>query len=247
MQENWFIDWFNSSYYHLLYKNRDENEAAAFIKNLVRELNPNPSSKIIDIACGKGRHAQWLADFGFDVTGIDISINSIQEAAKHEKDNLHFFTHDMRLPFWINYFDYAFNFFTSFGYFKSQRENQNAVKSIAASLVTGGYFLIDYMNAGYAESNIVHSEQQIIDGICFSITRWYDEKKIYKKILIEDPSVSNPMGFIEEVQKFSLVDFEKLLMNHGLVIQKTYGDYNFSVYDERISPRLIILARKNPI
>ena len=115
--KTWFKDWFNSPYYHNLYFKRDENEAAAFIDNLVNYLSPAPGSKMLDVACGRGRHSIQLAAKGFDVTGIDLSEDSINYALQFEKDNLHFYQHDMRLPFRINYYDFAFNFFTSFGYF----------------------------------------------------------------------------------------------------------------------------------
>jgi 2-polyprenyl-3-methyl-5-hydroxy-6-metoxy-1,4-benzoquinol methylase len=114
MQDEWFKNWFDTTYYHELYKNRDTSEASLFIDKLVKKLNPTTDSKMLDIGCGKGRHAIQLANLGFDVTGIDLSQASIEEALKQEKDNLHFYQHDMRDIFWINYFDYAFNFFTSF-------------------------------------------------------------------------------------------------------------------------------------
>jgi 2-polyprenyl-3-methyl-5-hydroxy-6-metoxy-1,4-benzoquinol methylase len=119
MQQPWFKDWFNSPYYHQLYFNRDEQEAAAFIDKLIDYLKPLPGSTMLDVACGKGRHSIQLANNGFDVTGIDLSDDSINEALQSETAQLHFYRHDMRLPFWINYFNYAFNFFTSFGYFKT--------------------------------------------------------------------------------------------------------------------------------
>ncbi len=245
MQENWFKDWFNSPYYHILYKNRDESEAMNVIDKIITRLHPPSGSKIIDIACGKGRHAFHLAKYPFDITGIDLSESSIAEALINEKENLHFYTHDMRLPFWINYFNYAFNFFTSFGYFKTNKENENAIRTIAQSLVRGGYFIIDYMNTNYTASHIVHSEEKNIDDIKFSIIRWHDDRKFYKKIIIDDPMVSNSIVFVEEVQKFSVGDFEKLFKMHGLIIKSIHGNYDFSRYDETESPRMIIVAEKS--
>src|ERR1700712_4842000 len=100
-KQPWFKDWFNSPYYHHLYFNRDEAEAAAFIDKLISYLNPAENARILDVACGKGRHSIHLAQKGFDVTGIDLSEDSIDEALKSETANLHFYRHDMRLPFWI--------------------------------------------------------------------------------------------------------------------------------------------------
>ena len=106
MEDNpWFKDWFNSPYYHLLYFNRDEKEAANFIDKLINYLNPPKGSFMLDVACGKGRHSIHLEEKGFDVTGIDLSEDSIEEALRFQTDTLHFYRHDMRLPFWINYFE----------------------------------------------------------------------------------------------------------------------------------------------
>ena len=76
----WFKDWFNSPYYHLLYANRDNKEAAEFIDKLIDHLKPAPGATMLDVACGKGRHSIHLAEKGFDVTGIDLSEESIAEA-----------------------------------------------------------------------------------------------------------------------------------------------------------------------
>ena len=96
-QPAWFKDWFNSHYYHLLYQHRDEEEANRFIHTLINYLQPQKGSKMVDIACGKGRHSKALADMGFDVTGIDLSLASIEFAKQDENEHLHFYQHDMRL------------------------------------------------------------------------------------------------------------------------------------------------------
>jgi SAM-dependent methyltransferase len=134
----WYKSWFNSPYYHKLYFERDEGEAKAFISKLIDHLKPAADSRMLDIACGKGRHSRILAGYGFNVSGFDISIDSINEAKQFESEHLQFYLHDMRLPFWVNYFDFAFNFFTSFGYFPTQREHDDAVRTIAASIKRGG-------------------------------------------------------------------------------------------------------------
>jgi len=115
---------------------------------------------MLDAACGKGRHSKILASAGHHVTGIDISPDSIAIAKKSESENLEFYEHDMRLPFRINYFDYAFNFFTSFGYFKTRREHDDAIRTIVKSLKPGGHLVIDYLNVHYAEDHIVQTEEK---------------------------------------------------------------------------------------
>ncbi len=244
MQATWFKDWFNSPYYHQLYFNRDNNEAAAFIDKLIDYLKPATGSTMLDVACGKGRHSVHLSNKGYDVTGIDLSDDSINEALNYETPTLHFYKHDMRLPFRINYFDYAFNFFTSFGYFKTRREHDNTIRTIAQSVKKDGIFVMDFLNVHYAEDNLVHQSEKEIDGINFIITKWFDETHFYKKIVVEDQSLQMPLTYTEKVAKFSLGDFTEMFAYQGMQLQEVFGDYKFGNYDVRKSPRMLMIAKK---
>ena len=244
MQQSWFKDWFNSPYYHQLYFKRDDNEAEAFIDKLINYLKPPAGSTMLDVACGKGRHSIQLANKGFDVTGIDLSDDSINEALQYQNDKLHFYKHDMRLPFWINYYDYAFNFFTSFGYFKTKREHDNAIRTIAQAIKKDGIFVMDFLNVHYAEDHLVHQSEKEIEGINFIITKWYDETHFYKKIVVEDEALQEPLVYTEKVAKFSLGDFTEMFAYQGMQMQEVFGDYDFGNYDVRKSPRMLMIAKK---
>jgi SAM-dependent methyltransferase len=243
-EKPWFKDWFNSPYYHQLYQHRDDTEATSFVKKIIEFLQPKPNSTMLDVACGKGRHSKALADMGFDVTGIDLSSESIAEAKTFEAENLHFYEHDMRLPFWINYFDYAFNLFTSFGYFRTDREHNNAIRTIAGSLKNGGTLLIDYLNVHFAEDNIKKSETVDRSGNVFHISKWHDERHIYKQIQVEDHGQPLHHLYTEKVAKFSLGDFTDMLAYQNMQVQEVFGDYELGRYDVRKSPRMIIVAKK---
>ena len=236
---SWFSKWFDSSFYHQLYANRDENEAKAFIDELLLELQPVEAASMLDLGCGSGRHARYLASNGFNVTGIDLASSSIRTAKQSKMENLQFYRHDMRVPFGNDRYDFVFNFFTSFGYFKEDRENLQIVRNIFNSLKPGGMVVFDYMNAAYASSRLIASEQKEIDGISYDITRWEDETNIYKKI-----QVGNLHEFTEQVQKFTIFDFDCMFRKAGLQLQKVYGDYELGEYDRETSPRLILLAKK---
>ena len=242
--QTWFEQWFNSPYYHQLYFKRDEAEAAEFINKLLDHLQPPPQSVMLDIACGRGRHSIQLASKGFDVSGIDISIDSIAEAKQNENDLLHFFVHDMRLPFWINYFDYAFNFFTSFGYFHTLREHENSIRTIAQSLKPNGIFVIDYLNVHYAQDHLIHKSEIEVNDVNYFITKWFDEDHFYKKIVVEDDKLEQPIVFQEKVAKFTLGDFTDMLAYQQMQVQEVFGDYNFNPYHVKNSPRMIIVAKK---
>ena len=115
--KDWFTDWFNTPYYHILYKDRNDNEAQQFIKKITEFLSLPKNATLLDLPCGKGRHSVFLNSLGFKVIGADLSENSIQHAKNFENENLKFIVQDMREPLHKKY-DAVFNLFTSFGYFK---------------------------------------------------------------------------------------------------------------------------------
>ncbi len=241
----WYKDWFNSPYYHLLYNNRDEDEALAFLERLIIYLQPKPNTKMLDVACGKGRHSKALAEMGFDVTGIDLSQSSIEDAKLDESENLHFYQHDMRLPFWINYYDIAFNFFTSFGYFRTDREHNNAIRTIAQSLHKDGLFVIDYLNVHYAEAKLQKSVAKQFDDVTFHVSKWHDEQHFFKQIQVTEAANTSPKHlYTERVAKFTLGDFTDMLAYQNMQVQQVFGDYQLGNYDINKSPRMIIVAKK---
>jgi SAM-dependent methyltransferase len=243
-EREWYQDWFNSPYYHKLYFDRDEEEAERFMTKLLGFLQPAPGSKMMDVACGKGRHSKFLAEHDYNVTGIDISPDSIADAKQYERENLSFYVHDMRLLGWINYFDYVFNLFTSFGYFNTRREHDDAMRTMAGSLKKGGTVVIDYLNVHYIEDRLVKQEKKEIEGTTYEIERWDSENHFFKKITVRDERLQTPIVHTEKVSKFSLGDFTDMLSFQGVQVTDVFGDYQLSPYDVRNTPRMIIVARK---
>ena len=242
MPKKWYQNWFNSPYYHILYHQRNDEEAEFFIDNLCAFLKPPQDSRILDIACGRGRHAVYMNKKGYDVTGIDLSFANIQFAKQFENEKLHFFMHDMRHLLYINYFDFAFNLFTSFGYFNSDKEHIKALKSFNKSLKKGGTLVLDYFNREKILHNLVGQEIKVIEGIEFHITKKIENDKIIKTITFEHRK--KKFSFREEVKAFSMEDFERLFEASGFEIQRYFGDYALSEYDEDKSDRIVFICRK---
>ena len=122
INNNLYKSWFDTPFYHILYKNRDYKEAEIFTRKLMDFIRLPLKSKILDLACGKGRHSINLNKMGYDVTGVDLSVKNIKNASKYESENLKFKIHDMRKPFGQK-FDLVVNLFTSFGYFDDFKDN----------------------------------------------------------------------------------------------------------------------------
>lgn len=240
----WYKLWFDSGYYQKLYGHRDEREAADFVDTLAENLNIKPNASILDLGCGHGRHSRQLASKGCNVIGLDLSPSSIREAKKSESDRLHFYKHDMRVQFGKDFFDYVFNFFTSFGYFKTTHENFQVVSNISDALRQGGTLVLDYLNIHYAENIMIPYEEKEIDGVPYQIERWSDDYFFYKKISIQDHGRDMPLEFVEQVAKLGIFDFEYMLSRYKLRMVKIYGDYELNKFDRNSSPRLIIKAKK---
>lgn len=241
-KSNWFASWFDTDYYHTLYKNRDNKEAERFIGNLVEFVNLPPQSKVLDLACGKGRHSMTLYTHGFKVLGVDLSPHSIDFAEYFSNEFLQFKVHDMREVIENEKFDAVFNLFTSFGYFDSSEDNTRVLNSVNEMLNKDGILVIDFMNAAKVVANLVKEETKTVDGITFNITRDYDGNHIFKNIqFIADEENHN---YTERVQALKIQDFESLLQHCGFNLISIFGNFELDKFDEINSDRLILVARK---
>lgn len=243
MSKEWFETWFDTTYYHLLYRNRNEVEARQFIDALLHFLTPKPNAHFIDVACGKGRHSKYLHSLGFRVTGIDLSENSINEAMEdtaHLK-GIDFHQQDIRQSFPERDADFAVNLFTSFGYFETYEEHQAAMTNMLESLKMGGKIVLDYMNASEVLLSLKHEELREVDGVHFKIRRYIEQGCIIKEITVLDHEQEHI--FEERVKAFSKSDLEKLMRNSGFKICATFGSYNLEPYSEN-SSRVVLIAEK---
>ena len=234
----WYSFWFDSPYYHILYKDRDMKEASAFMKRLVSFLELAPDATILDLACGRGRHSIYLNKLGYRVTGVDLSKENIQWARQYEKDGLQFKVHNMCDPLPQQY-DAVFNLFTSFGYFESEGQDLQTLHAIREELKPGGVGVIDFMNAERVRDELVPSETKEIDGIVFHISKRFEDGHIIKDIHFEDKQRS--FNFSERVKSLTLGDFERYFTTAGLRLTHTFGTYELNAYDHESSDRLIMI------
>lgn len=243
MKKDWFVSWFDTDYYHTLYKHRDENEAKRFISNLCKQISLDDSAQVLDLACGKGRHSMTLQKLGFQVLGADLSPNSIALAQEAASENVEFRVHDMREIIPNKQFDAVFNLFTSFGYFDTTDDNLKVLSSIHAMLKPGGLLVLDFMNVQKVIAHLVPEETKEIDGLHFHIQRRFDGAHIFKHIEVVDQGESH--HFTERVQALTLRDFTSILTTAHFKILHTFGDIELNPFEPEISDRLIIVAQKS--
>ncbi len=236
----WISSWFNTPYYHILYKDRDHREAAFFMDALTQRLNLKENMSILDLACGRGRHSKYLSRQGFDVTGLDLSPESIAYAKQYENPSLHFEVHDMCEPY-KEKFDAVFNLFTSFGYFEKEEDNLRTIKAIKADLKSTGFGVIDFLNSKKVIDNLIPTETKIVGDITFDLTRYLDGDYIIKDIRFTDNGEN--YFYKERVKALTLNDFKEYFNAAGVELIDIFGDYRLHEFDENTSDRLILIFK----
>jgi len=236
----WFAEWFDSPYYHILYKNRDDSEAEGFMDKLSVFLNIQFEETILDMPCGKGRHARYLNQKGYDVTGMDLSENSIKQATVFENVRLKFSVHDMRQPI-AGAYDYILNLFTSFGYF-DDAENIMVLSHMKNALKPDGRLVIDFMNTPKVIESLVLEEVKELEGIAFELKRGVKSGQIVKEIAFEVEG--KKYCFEERVRVLTETDFRNYFASAGLVVDHVFGDYNLNKYEVSASDRMIFILKK---
>jgi len=238
--KQWYSSWFDTPFYHLLYKDRDHDEAQLFMDNLTNYLNLPEQGSILDLACGKGRHALYLNSLGYEVTGVDLSKNSIDYAKNFENELLHFEVHDMCVPYHKT-FDAVFNLFTSFGYFENEVDNLKTIKAIQADINEFGFGVIDFMNVNHVIENLVPEDTKTVDGIEFHQKRYVKDGYIIKDISFISEGES--YQFQERVKALKLSDFETLFEEAGVYLLDVFGDYKLRKFQKNTSERLVMIFK----
>ena len=234
----WFQDWFDTKYYHILYQDRNDEEAQFFMRNLTSFLALKKGSKLLDLPCGKGRHSIYLNSLGFNVTGADLSKNSIKHAKNFENDTLSFEVHDMREPFKTK-FNAILNLFTSFGYFDQDKMNIEVLKNLKNGLSKDGVLVIDFMNVNHVKKHLVEEEIILKNEIEFHINRSIENGFIKKDIRFAADNIKHHHS--EYVRFLSLDTFKRYIEDANLKLKHTFGDYNLNSFNIENSNRLILV------
>lgn len=243
----WFEDWFGVEYLDL-YAHRDAAEAAAQIAFLAELWRHRPPRRLLDLACGAGRHSLAVRAAGVEAIGVDLSLALLaagRQRAEGTGLRLPAARGDMRcLPFAAESFDWVLNVFTSFGYFASERENFRVLEEFVRVLTPEGGFLIDFMNRERALATLVGEEVRVEGDLEVRIQRWFDRttERINKRIALTRAGAP-PRHFLESVRAYRREEVEIGLQWAGLQVTGVYGDFAGSLWTAD-SDRLILVGRK---
>ncbi len=247
VSETWFESWFDSPLYEKLYANRDDAEAAQLVSLIAAKLSPKDYPQVLDLGCGRGRHAFLLASKGYRVTGVDLSSRAIEKARrKVEEENIPgvvFETGDMRS--WRSTpFDLVCNLFTSFGYFDDDDNNLRVINNMEANLKQKGYLVMDYLNPSYVREKLVPVETVTIGDMTCRISRHIENSMVVKTLSFLSTSNDHSVSYQERVKLYNLEWFESVFARHHMKITRLSGDYSGGGFHPQHSARMVMMVKK---
>jgi len=241
-------DWFESAFdklYPVVYAHRTVEAAQPECDFAAAKLELKPSDRILDLCCGNGRHLVHMAKHSAHCTGLDYSAALLRLARTMLQGRARLVRADMRRQPFVADFDVVVNFFTSFGYFMEEEDNQAAANSLGRALKPGGRFMIDFLNPAHVEESLVPESERHNGDFRILERRWIDEKlrRVNKSTVVEENNVRVSMTS-ESVRLYDLADLERILERAGLEITSVFGNYEGAPLTFR-QPRMILIGRRN--
>lgn len=237
----WFKHWFGTRYYSLLYGHRDIADAQQWVDAILGHWRLPEGARVLDLACGRGRHAHFFAEAGLAVTGLDISEASIEEA-QEAVPKAHFAVHDMRTTYRPEAFDAVCCLFTSLGYFEDLEDDQAVFHAVWESLVPGGRFVLDFMNTDLVLRDLVREERISKEGVDFKLKRSCEEGVLVKCIDVVDGTDRHQ--FQERVQALTPDQLEAMARNAGFEVEDRTDGPELAPFDPASSQRFVLWMRK---
>lgn len=236
----WFREWFGDEYLRI-YPHRDEEEAADAVDLFLSEAALPDGARVLDLACGAGRHLELLRDAGHKAIGLDLS-RPLLRRTRERAGQGGAVQGDMRdLPFVDAAFDAVVQFFTSFGYFATREEDRRTLDEVRRVLRAGGAFLVDFLNAERVRRELVPEDERRVGGRTVRQRRWIEDGAVVKRIEIERPGEEADV-YHERVRLYGPDELVALAERSGLVPRVRYGDYEGAAFRPESSPRLLLIG-----
>lgn len=234
----WYQEWFGEAYLDL-YPHRDEEEAAVAV-HLFASVTALPAgARVLDLACGDGRHLPPLEEAGFRAVGMDLSRVLLARANRRPAARALVRGDMRRLPFADSSLDGVASFFTSFGYFRDRKDDVRVLREIRRTLRAGGAFLLDFLNAPHVRAHLVPEDVQRVGDAVVRQRRRIRDGFVVKRIEIEEPGSPAIRRYAERVRLYEPDELEDLLESEGFRVGTKLGDYEGGAHDPD-APRCVL-------
>jgi SAM-dependent methyltransferase len=244
----WPVAFFDDDYL-LIYRPMFSEEVTTRETGFIEAALALPAgARLLDLACGFGRHATGMARRGYRVTGLDFNAHYLEIAAAVAKEgglDVHWQQGDMRtLPF-EREFDGVYSYFTSFGYF-SDDENENVIAGVARALKTGGRFLIDVLNRDWILTHPAHRVwNQREDGSLLMEETSFDlpASRVISKQIHLTPDGAKRLEKSYVLRAYTCAELSSMMHRHGLEAREVWGGVDRVPYSTD-TRRLVLLAER---
>jgi len=245
----WPVAFFDEDYLRI-YRPTFTDEATGREVQFIRScLSPPDQARVLDLACGFGRHAIGMARLGYRVTGVDFNSRYLELAAEEAAKAgvaVRWQTGDMRALAFEREFDAAYSYFTSFGYF-SDLENERVIANVARALEPGGRFLLDMMNRDWL---LTHPQQrtwnQRDDGALLmeEVTLDLERSRVVSRQMLIDPRGGPRVTKEFDLRAYTSAELSALFARQGLTVREVWGGPDRQPYSIE-SRRLILVAERD--
>lgn len=232
-------------YLHFYRETLTEERTKKEIEFLMNELELDRPNKILDLACGHGRHANYLAELGHHVTGVDITLGFLEIAKRDANEkgvSVKYIHSDMRKIDFKEEFDRVLLLYTSFGYFED-KDNFKVLQNVARALTPGGLFCVDLHNRDVFLKNFCPFFVEEKGNDLMIDRRTFDNVtgRLYTRRIVIRNGKRKDKPFV--IRLYNVTEIRELLNRVGLSITKIYGDWAATPFtsDSRI---MIIIAKK---
>ena len=242
----WYARWFGEEYLRL-YPHRDQGEADRAVELVAGLVELTDQDRVLDLACGAGRHLRAMEECGIRSVGLDLSHPLLQRAREAVPETA-LVRADMRyIPFGDDSFSLVSSFFTSFGYFMSPEEDRRVLDEVRRILRPGGHLVLDFLNSARVREGLVPHDEREVDGrLVVQERRLVDGgRSVEKTIRMSAIGSGEEERFIERVRLYDPDELEELLVSAGFSPVCSFGDYQGTPFAAG-SPRFILLARTPP-
>lgn len=246
--DNWPVAFFDDDYLRIYRPTFTEERTRQEVDFIASTLDLPRGARVLDLACGTGRHAIGMAGRGYQVTGVDFNAHYLEIAAADAAQagvTARWLQADMRaLPF-EGEFDAVYSYFTSFGYF-SDVENETVIDGVARALAPDGRFMLEMMNRDYL---LVHGQQrtwnQRADGALLmeEVSLDLETSRVLSRQILIDPQGGPQVTKSFALRAYTCGELRALLARYGLHVRSVWGGLDRGAYSAD-SRRLVLLAAK---
>lgn len=247
MAPDWWSTYFDAGYVREYEPLFNLTEDRAQVARLLELLELPSGARVLDLACGQGRHAHLLAEAGFSVDGYDLSKDLLKLAKERgTSKTLRYTRGDMRkLPtLWRRRFDAVVNLFTSFGFFTDPTDDAKVIKECARVLKPGGVMIWQGGSRDGVMSKFLASDWWTAkDGTIIAQDRDFDP--LSGVLTIKSTWQGKKRRELREhrIRLYTASRMAELMLEAGLVVEQAWESFT----DEpltRTSTEMLLVARK---